>query len=106
VAAILAGGDETFREWCAQAEGLVHFAASGETSWHGFACAIVDGLRGRGSVLAAERLIPIPSADYPTRAQRPHNSRLDLARWCAVFNQTPPSWQAVLEPVLDEMAMG
>src|SRR6202035_5771182 len=104
VAGIIAGGLENLRERCSQADGLVHFAASGETSWHEFACAIVDGLRARGRVLAIERLVPIPSDEYPTRAKRPRNSRLDLGRWRAVFNQTPPLWQDMLAPVLNEMA--
>jgi dTDP-4-dehydrorhamnose reductase len=82
----------------------VHFAASGEASWHGFASAIVDGLRARGRVVAVERLVPIPSEEYPTRAKRPLNSRLDLGRWGAVFKQTPPPWQTVLAVVLDEIA--
>jgi dTDP-4-dehydrorhamnose reductase len=103
-AGILAGGAESLRQSCVQAGGLVHFAAAGETSWHEFACAVVDGLRARGRVLAVERLIPIPSDEYPTRAKRPRNSRLDLSRWRQVFRQTPPSWQTALSPVLDEMA--
>lgn len=104
VAGIVEGGLEKLRDRCFQVNGVVHFAASGETSWHGFACAITDGLRARGRVLAVERLIPIPSEGYPTRALRPHNSRLDLARWRTVLNETPPPWQEVLTPVLDEVA--
>jgi dTDP-4-dehydrorhamnose reductase len=104
VAGIIAGGHEDLRKSCSQASGLVHFAASGEASWHGFASAIVDGLRARGRVLAVERLVPIPSEEYPTRAKRPLNSRLDLGRWGAVFKQTPPPWQTVLAAVLDEIA--
>ena len=103
---IIAGGPEKLSKCCAQADGLVHFAASGETSWHGFAGAIVDGLRARGCVLAVERLIPISSEEYPTKAKRPHNSRLDLGRWRAIFNQTPPLWQDGLAAVLDDMAKG
>jgi dTDP-4-dehydrorhamnose reductase len=104
VAGIIAGGTDHLRQCCAQAGGLVHLAATGETSWHGFACAVVDGLRARGCELAVERLIPIPSDEYPTRAKRPHNSRLNLGRWRSVFKQTPPPWQAALSTVLDEMA--
>jgi dTDP-4-dehydrorhamnose reductase len=104
VAGIVAGGPESLRQHCAQAGGLVHFAASGATSWHEFAGAVVDGLRARGRALAVEHLVPIRSEEYPTRAERPRNSRLDLGRWQQVFGQTPPPWRAALAPVLDEMA--
>jgi dTDP-4-dehydrorhamnose reductase len=101
---IVADGMDRLRNRCAQANGLVHLTASGETSWHGFACAIVDGLRARGVALAVEQLIPIRTDEYPTRAQRPLNSRLDLNRWREVFGQTPPHWEQALAPVLDEFA--
>jgi dTDP-4-dehydrorhamnose reductase len=104
LAGIVAGGTENIRHRCAQAKGLVHLAAAGETSWHGFASAIVEGLKARGSALAVEQVIPIRTEDYPTRAARPRNSRLDLGRWRGVFNQTPPHWQTALAPVLDELA--
>jgi dTDP-4-dehydrorhamnose reductase len=104
VTAIVAGGMDRLRDRCAQAKGLVHLTASGETSWHGFACAIVDGLRARGVVLAVEQLMPIRTDEYPMRARRPHNSRLDLSRWREVFGQTPPHWEQALAPVLDEFA--
>jgi dTDP-4-dehydrorhamnose reductase len=65
------------RNRSAQANGSVHVAAGGETSWHGFACAIVEGLKLRGVPLAVEDVIPIRTDEYPTPAKRPHNSRLD-----------------------------
>ncbi len=104
LAGVIAGGLDNLRKCCAEAEGLVHLTASGEASLHEFACAIVNGLMARGSLLAVERVIAIRSDEYPTRAQRPCNSRLDLSRWRRVFQQTPPDWQSALTPVLDEMA--
>jgi dTDP-4-dehydrorhamnose reductase len=101
---IVAGGIDHLRKRCAEANGLVHLTASGETSWHGFACAIIDGLRARGVALTVEQLVPIPTDEYPTRAKRPHNSRLDLSRWRQVFGQTPPHWETALAPMLDEFA--
>jgi dTDP-4-dehydrorhamnose reductase len=103
VSAIVGGGIDQLRQRCAEADGLVHLAASGETSWHGFACAIVDGLRARGITLSVEQIVPIRCEEYPTRAERPRNSRLDLSRWRSVFGQTPPHWEAALAPVLDEL---
>jgi len=103
---IVADGIDHLRKRCAEADGLVHLSASGETSWHGFACAIIDGLRARGITLAVEQIVPIRTDEYPTRAKRPHNSRLDLSRWRHVFGQTPPHWETALAPVLDEFAHG
>ncbi len=104
VAAIVAGGPDRFRKCAALAEGLVHVCASGETSWHGFAGAIVEGLRERGVRLAVDKVTAIRSDEYPMRAARPHNSRLDLTRLQAVFGLTPPRWEAALSPELDCLA--
>ena len=84
----------------AAAGGTLHVAADGHTSWHGFASAIVDGLRRRAVALAVERLIPIATKDYPTKAARPLNSRLDLAQLQTRFRIAPPSWEALLAPEL------
>jgi dTDP-4-dehydrorhamnose reductase len=102
-AGMLADGLNNFWENCARAGGLVHLAACGETSWYEFAGAIVEGLKARGVALALERIVPIASEDYPTRAQRPRNSRLDLSRLQAVFGIAPPSWQNALVPELDRL---
>jgi dTDP-4-dehydrorhamnose reductase len=104
VADILSAGTENLRRRFAQAGGLVHLAARGETSRHGFAGAIVDGLRLRGLPLAVERITPIGAADYPARAERPHNSRLDLGRLENLFGITPPPWQEALVAELDKIA--
>jgi dTDP-4-dehydrorhamnose reductase len=101
---IVADGIDHLRKRSAEANGLVHLTASGETSWHGFACAIINGLRARGITLTVEQIVPIRTDEYPTRANRPHNSRLDLGRWRKVFGQTPPHWETALAPVLDEFA--
>ena len=88
----------------AAASGCVNLAAIGETSWHGFASAIVAGLRSRGFALAVERVTPIATADYPTKARRPANSRFDLTRLSHVFGIEPPAWEAALSPELDRLA--
>jgi dTDP-4-dehydrorhamnose reductase len=88
----------------AAAGGLVHVAAAGETSWHGFATAIVEGLKARGMPLKAESIVPIRTQDYPTKAKRPANSRLDLNRLQRVFGTTMPGWQDILGVELDALA--
>jgi dTDP-4-dehydrorhamnose reductase len=103
IARMLAGGIESLRAHCTQSGSLVHVAATGETSWHGFAGAIVEGLRARGVRLAVERVIPISTDEYPTKARRPHNSRLDLTRLRSVFGVTPPHWREALVAELDRL---
>lgn len=103
VAGLLSGGREAFAARAREAQGLVHFAAGGETSWHGFATAIVEGLRARGVPLAVEQVTPIPTEAYPTRATRPRNSRLDLSRIRQVFGVSPPHWRDALDRELDAL---
>src|ERR1700733_6291267 len=51
-------------------EGLVHVSTSGEISWHGFACAIIDGLRKRGAELAVGCVTALPPHEFTTKAGR------------------------------------
>ena len=103
---MLSPGLDQFRARCGEANGLVHLVTSGETSWHGFAAAIVEGLKERKIALALEHVRPITSAEYPTRAKRPHNSRLDLSRLHKIFGITPAHWKAALAPELDVLGAG
>lgn len=85
-------------------DGLVHVAAAGSTSWHGFATSIVEGLRTRGVPLKVERVVAIGTADFPTKAQRPGNSRLDLSKLSQILGRSTPDWSAGLATVLDDLA--
>jgi dTDP-4-dehydrorhamnose reductase len=104
VAAMLAGGIGQFRQHCRAAKGIVHLAAAGEASWHVFAQAIVAGLRERHVPLKVTSIAAIRTADYPTRARRPLNSRLDLTRLRDIFGISPPHWPDALRPELDRLA--
>jgi dTDP-4-dehydrorhamnose reductase len=86
------------------AGGLIHVAASGETTWYGFARAIVDGLEARGVELVVESVAPIHTAEYPTKARRPANTRLDLTRLRTVFGISTPTWDEALSVELDDLA--
>ena len=87
-----------------RANHCVNLVAGGEASWHRFAVSIVDGLRRRGVALRARTIAPIATKDYPTKARRPLNSRLDLSRLRNVFNLNPPTWPELLERELDCLA--
>jgi dTDP-4-dehydrorhamnose reductase len=104
VTGVLAADPGNLRERFASAGGIVNIVASGETSWHGFATAIVEGLQSRGVALAVESILPLRTEDYPTKAKRPHNSRFDLTRLREVFGLVTPAWRKALEPELDLLA--
>jgi dTDP-4-dehydrorhamnose reductase len=93
----LAGG------WVSDSGGPINVTTSGVTSWHGFATAIVAGLRQRGTDLAVKDIIPIPASDYPTKAIRPLNSRLDNDRLRQVFNIEVSAWPQALDVELDAL---
>jgi dTDP-4-dehydrorhamnose reductase len=83
-------------------KGLYHLSASGQTSWHGFASEIVTRYRSINPDLdlAIEQILPIPTTDYPTPAQRPANSVLDHSKLLADFGVQLPDWKLGLEQVL------
>ena len=78
-------------------------AASGEISFHGFATAIVEGLRSRGDQLAVDSIVAIGTRDFPTRAVRPLNSRLDMGRLQRRFGVNMPDWKQALEGELNDL---
>jgi dTDP-4-dehydrorhamnose reductase len=87
----------------AELDGLLHLSNSGETSWYGFAEAIVDGVRSRGNQLTVTNIEPIGSKDFPTKARRPLNSRLDRTRLETITGIQMPHWLAALNIELDEL---
>jgi dTDP-4-dehydrorhamnose reductase len=99
---ILVPKEADLADQLSHARDIINIASAGETSWHGFATAIVGGLVERGIDVKTERVLPITTEDYPTRATRPRNSRLDLGRLAEVCGVTTISWQQALEIELDE----
>lgn len=76
--------------------GIYHFSGAPDVSWAGFAREIFA--QARRDVAVEE----IPSADYPTPARRPLNSRLDCSA-LAAFDLERPDWRADLTDVLKEL---
>lgn len=81
----------------AEASGLFHLTASGRTSWHGFAAAI---MREAG---LSTRVVPIRSSEYPMAAKRPLNSVLSNDRLAATFGFRPSSWEDQLAACMRHM---
>ncbi len=90
-------------EVVARGSGLVHLAASDSTSWHRFAAAIIGELQARGAAVKTTRVVPIATSEYPVRAQRPLNSRLDLTKLSQTFGISMPHWSHGLKAAIDEV---
>jgi dTDP-4-dehydrorhamnose reductase len=104
VAKIVGKGGPPFVEQLHASHGLVKVAAAGESSWHGFATAIIEGLKARHVTLRVQTVRPIRTQDYPTKAKRPANSRFDLTRLREVFGVETPDWHLALARELDVLA--
>ena len=78
--------------------GVHHLAGTGEINWSGFARHILDTSRALGGPHASVR--DIATADYPTKARRPANSRLSSAKFAAAFDWTAPDWRAATKLVV------
>ncbi|OCJ06897.1 dTDP-4-dehydrorhamnose reductase [Rhizobium sp. AC27/96] len=107
-AALIADVTRTIVEHVAgsQASGTVsgtyHLAAQGSTSWHGYATHIVRRASEANFklALASDALKPISTAEYPTPAKRPANSRLDCTKLAERFDIALPAWQAGVDDVV------
>jgi dTDP-4-dehydrorhamnose reductase len=80
------------QSWWSENSGVYHLTAGGETTWHGFACAIFE-CAGCGE---SPRLNPIDTASYPTPARRPENSVLSNHKLAQVFGLRAPHWRDAL----------
>ncbi|GAB4288327.1 MAG: dTDP-4-dehydrorhamnose reductase [Roseovarius sp.] len=79
--------------------GVYHFSGAPDVSWHDFAAAIFAAA-GRRVALSA-----IATADFPTPAARPRNSRLDCRATEAAFGLARPDWRAALPAILDDLGV-
>lgn len=82
--------------------GIYNLSAAGKTSWHGFASEIVTQYRSQSPDrhLAVQNIIPIPTSEYPTPAQRPANSILDNRKISTDFGVQMPEWHLSLSQLL------
>lgn len=85
--------------------GIYHLAASGETSWHGFAQFVLAHAQRNGVALkvTADKVAPISTEAYPVPAPRPRNSRLALGKLENTFNFKMPLWEQGVQRMLDEI---
>ena len=83
--------------------GTYHATASGHTSWHGFAEEILREAKRLTPTQNFAKLTAIPTADYPTPAPRPLNSRLDCTKLSRELNYQLPPWQASFAEVISQV---
>jgi dTDP-4-dehydrorhamnose reductase len=81
--------------------GVYHLTASGHTTWHGFAAAILARLP---AGWRAPKLVAISSSEYPSLARRPPNSRLDCTKVERRFGIRLPEWEQALDLCLEQLA--
>lgn len=82
--------------------GIYHLAPAGETTWHAYAKYVIELARRFGVDLGVEAVNPITTAEYPTPANRPLNSRLDTAKLRNSFTLHLPDWQSGVTRMLME----
>lgn len=88
----------------ADALGTHHLCATGECSWYEFALAIFQRAAAAGIIQREPHVLPITTAEYPTKAQRPAFSVLDTANFRDTFGLHLPPWGDGLDAVIGELA--
>ncbi|MBB6262475.1 dTDP-4-dehydrorhamnose reductase [Paenochrobactrum gallinarii] len=83
---------ENFRGW-----GIYHLVDDSETTWYHwaeyiFSCANLPVI-----------VKPINGSDYPSKAQRPNNSRLSTEKLKCAFSCSMPNWMISTQLVIEEL---
>lgn len=93
------GGAATPPPW-----GTYHFGGQPHLSWYGFAREVVAAAKARGLIERVPVVEAITTSEFPTRAKRPANSRMDGALTRQRLGLEAPDWRAGLAATLDELA--
>jgi dTDP-4-dehydrorhamnose reductase len=83
--------------------GIYHASGRGETTWHGFAAEAIRIQSEKETTTPFAHTEAITTADYPTPAKRPANSRLNCNKLQQQFGWRMMHWQESLREVLDEL---
>lgn len=84
--------------------GTFHFVNGGEASWHELASHVLDRAASHGR--PRPPVHPITTADYPTPARRPANSRLDTAKLRQAYAIQPRPWGQAVDEIIDQLCQG
>lgn len=86
--------------------GHYNLAAQGECSWFDYAKFIfATAQKEMNTKLLVKQINPIPTAEYPTPAERPLNSRLNTEKLQTHFQLHLPHWQQGVAQVLGELLL-
>jgi dTDP-4-dehydrorhamnose reductase len=85
--------------WQDRYAGVYHAAGTGAATWHDLATATFAAAARHGMTPPA--VAPIATLEWPTRAKRPPDSRLDCSKLAAVFGLRLPPWQDGLARTVD-----
>jgi dTDP-4-dehydrorhamnose reductase len=99
----LAQGKSTVEEVTRPVSGIYHACGSGETTWYGFAGAAIAELQRLEPEAKLATLEAITTAEYPTPAKRPLNSRMDCGKLERVLGWKMPGWKESLRLAMAEM---
>jgi dTDP-4-dehydrorhamnose reductase len=97
------GTREGLLDAVAQVGGVYHAAGAGETTWFGFAAEAVRQQTERAPEVRLAAIDAIATAEYPTPARRPVNSRLDCRKLQDAFGWSMMRWEESLRAVLADL---
>ncbi len=81
--------------------GTYHFVNAGHTTWCGLARAVFAFAASQGG--PAPSVEAITTAEYPTPARRPANSRLATGKLTAHFGISPRPWQTAVQEIIGRL---
>lgn len=79
-----------------------HLAGTGEASWYDLAGHVLGVADQLGEPTAS--VIPVSTAEFPTKARRPANSKLNSSKFERDFGFAMPGWRGAAEQVVRELA--
>ena len=88
-----------------QDRGTYHLAAAGQTTWYEYAkYAVAQQIRAQvAPEIIVKEIRPVATSAFPTAARRPHNSRLNTARFQQTFGLQLAPWQQGVKRMLAEI---
>lgn len=89
------------KEPCRNFDAIYNFAGSGTTTWAEFATTIFAESAVRGGPSC--KVTGIPAVEYPARATRPVNSRLDCTKFVKHFGYAPPLWRSGVARTIERL---